>query len=139
MKYLRKFKSESEYQEFKASDVFMKPNVTLITDNKDVKFTFNSIFPLYLYPVGDSRYNQDDYTKFDEYAHELLGGSSKWDDGALSDTIIPSDTPIYYDGYLVTNITWCSDSGEKPIFWEQSSGTNKRRYTSSGNECTCPM
>jgi hypothetical protein len=139
MKYLRKFKNESEYQEFKASDVFMKPNVTLITDNKDVKFTFNSIFPLFLYPVGDSRYNQDEYAKFDEYAYELLGGLDAWEDGALFDAVLPTYAQVYYDGYLVRDISRCPESSQRLIFWEQSSGTKKRRYTASGHECICPM
>lgn len=139
MKYLRKFKSESEYQEFQASDAFMKPNVTLITDNKDVKFTFDSIFPLYLYPVGDSRYNQDDYAKFDEYAYELLGGPNVWGDGALFDAVMPSYAQVYYNDYLVKDISRCPGSSEYLIFWEKSSGTNKRRYTSDGYECICPM
>lgn len=139
MKYLRKLKSENEYQEFQASDAFMKPNVTLVTDSKDVKFTYNSIFPLFLYPIGDSRYNENDYTKFDNYAHELLGGEGRWVEGALTEAVIPSSEPVYYDGYLVTNITWCPSHGVSTIFWENSSGTNKRRYTSDGYECTCPF
>lgn len=142
MTYLKHFKTLTEMSSYKNSDNVVYPYVLLADEGK--KLAYASVpevskFPLYLYPIGDANYNEDDYIFFQEYAYELLGGHHGSEDGAASSATIPTDTPVYYNNYLVTDIEWCPNTSSYPIFWENSSGENVRRYCDSGSVCNCPF
>ena len=115
MKYIRRFKTSSDYEAFKTSDDYITPHIVLCEDNIEKPILKEeSIFPLYLTVNRSWENNSFDLAMYweidlpNERLYNELNDAFIWDDKNTQIMVLPDgwldEHPIFVDGHKVIGI-----------------------------------